>query len=113
MAEVQFTDIIPADKQAELEAKYGTLRGMKHRTKSLAVLLREPKRGEYKMFRAKAQNDRTKPDAQETLFKQVCVFPETAAAVEALLEQWAGCPEACTPLLEEMVGLTGEDQGKG
>ena len=113
MPEVQYADIVPAEKQAELEAKWGTLSALRHRSKPLAVILREPKRGEYKMWRAGIHDQRKKADAQETLFKQICVFPESAMAVEALLDQWPAVPEACTDLIERLSGLTGDEQGKG
>ena len=113
MGDVAFTDLVSAEKQAELEAKYGELRAMRHHSKPLAVILREPKRGEYKMYRAGATNERTKADAQETLFKQICVVPEGPAAVEQLLDQWPAAPEACSSMIEKLAGLTGVEQGKG
>lgn len=113
MADVQFTDIVSAEKQAELEAKYGELRALRHASKPLAVVLREPRRAEYKMYRAGAINERTRPEAQETLFKQICVFPEGAAAIEQLLDAWPAAPEACTALIDKLAGLTGVEQGKG
>jgi hypothetical protein len=108
----EFTDIVSTEKQAELEGKYGDLRGLKHNSKPLAVLLREPKLAEYKRYRAGALNERSRPEAQELLFRQLCVWPETPGEVQQLLERWPGCPEACTVIIEKLTGLTGAEQGK-
>ena len=113
MGEPLFTDLVPADKQAELEGKHGELQALRHRSKPLAVLLREPKRGEYKMWRAASHDPKKVADAQEVLFRQICVFPETPAEVEQLMDQWIGVAEASSEAIDRLTGLTGVIQGKG
>jgi hypothetical protein len=105
--------MLTPEKEAELAEKHPGARGLKHPRKPLQVILREPTRAEYKRFRATAIDDRRKPEAQEQLFASVCVWPETPAEREQLLEQWPACPEACSKLFDDMLGLTGVEQGKG
>lgn len=113
MGEPLFTDLVPAAKQAELEGKFGELQALRHRTKPLAVLLREPKRGEYKMWRAASHDPKKVADAQEVLFRQICVFPETPGELEQLLDQWPAVAEASSEAISKLTGLSGVDQGKG
>jgi hypothetical protein len=106
------TELIPAEKLVELEAKHGRIGVVTHPdAKSWAVVLRKPRRGEYKMFRAHSNNPQRAPDAQENLVKQTCVWPEPAG-LEAMLEEWPGIPEACGRMLIELAGMSGLEQGK-
>lgn len=102
---------IPQDKLLELEAKYGRIGVVTHHDgKSWAIVLRKPKRAEYKLFRANVNNPARAPEAQETLVKQTCVFPD-ANGLEAMLEDWPGIPEAAGKMLSELAGLAGIEQG--
>lgn len=80
-------------------------------SKSWQVVLRKPKRAEYKMFRAHSGDPVKRSEAQETLFKQTCVAP-TGAELEALLDEWPGIPEACGAALMSLAGMTGVESGK-
>ncbi len=81
--------------------------------RSWGVVMRKPKRAEYKMFRANATSDKVqiKNEAQETFFKQTCVWPN-AQSLDALLEEWPGIPEACSGVLMSLAGMSGAEQGK-
>lgn len=106
-------EVISQEKLLELEAKHGRIGVVTHPDgKSWTVVLRKPRRAEYKMFRAHSNDPRRAPDAQENLIKQTCVFPD-AAGLEALLEDWPGIPEACGRTLIELAGMSGLEQGKG
>ena len=104
---------ITTEKLAELEAAHGRIGVVTHTDgKSWAVVLRKPKRGEYKMFRAHSGNDQKRPEAQENLVKQTCIWPETGQALDALLDEWPGIPEACGAMLMSLAGMSGLEQGK-
>lgn len=98
----------------ELEAKHGRIGVVTSKDgKSWRVVLRKPKRAEYKMFRANTNNPQRAPEAQETLFMQTCLYPEGRAALDVLLEEWPGIPEACGQTFIDLGGMVGIESGKG
>ena len=46
------------------------------------------------------------------LVKQTCVWPEGQAAVDTLLDEWPGIPEACGNMFMSLAGMAGTEQGK-
>lgn len=104
----------PTDEQlAALEATHGRIGVVTHHDgKSWVVVLRKPKRGEYKQFRAQSSDTAQRPMAQERLFVATCVYPGTPAEIDALLEDWPGIPEACGTMLMSLAGMAGTEQGK-
>jgi hypothetical protein len=107
------TDKAFAEKLTELEAAHGRIGVVTSSDgRSWCVVLRKPKRAEYKMFRANASHDMKRTEAQETFFKQTCVWPATPVEVEALLDEWPGIPEACSGTIMSLAGMSGAEQGK-
>ncbi len=105
--------MVTPEKLAELESAHGRIGVVTHPDgKSWVLVLRHPRRVEYKMFRQYAANEQKKTEAQETLVKQTCVWPETPAALDALLDEWPGIPEACGATLMSLAGMSGLEQGK-
>jgi len=110
---------ITPERLLELDAKHGRIAHVKsnHLVDPLAdvpvprweVVLRKPNRAEYKAFRAMAPKS---PDAQENLVRQIMVEPEGATAIDALINDWPGIPEACTEALYQLTGMTAEELGK-
>lgn len=106
-------EILSPEQLAELEQKHGRIGVVSHPDdKSWVVVLRKPKRAEYKMFRAHANNPQHAPDSQENLLKQTCVW-SYPTALDPLLEEWPGIPEACGKTLAMLAGMSGLEQGKG
>jgi hypothetical protein len=105
--------VIPQAKLEALEAQWKRIGVVTHPDgKSWAVVLRKPTRSEYKLFKANANNPATTPEAQEKLFKATCVLPEGQPAIEALLEEWPGIPEACGKTFQMLAGMSGVEEGK-
>jgi len=75
------------------------------------VVLRKPKKSEYMQFRSQSTNEATRDRAQEILVRKLALYP-TGAALEELLEEWPGIPEACTRGVMHLCGLEVEDLGK-
>lgn len=107
------SSIISQEKLDALETQYKRIGVVTHPDgKSWAVVLRKPTRSEYKLFKANANNANTQSEAQEKLFKCTCVVPEGQPAIDALLEDWPGIPEACAKTFQMLLGMTGVEEGK-
>jgi hypothetical protein len=105
--------VIPQAKLEALEAMHKRIGVVTHPDgKSWAVVLRKPARSEYKLFKANANNPSTQAEAQEKLFKATCLIPEGQPAIEALLEDWPGIPEACSKTFAMLAGMAGIEEGK-
>jgi len=75
------------------------------------VVLRKPTRIEYKEWRSRSHNPSQVADAQEVLVRKICVHP-TGDALDALLEDWPGIPEAASKALHDLVGLGAAEDTK-
>jgi hypothetical protein len=107
------SSIISQEKLDALETQYKRIGVVTHPDgKSWAVVLRKPTRSEYKLFKANANNANTQSEAQEKLFKGTCVLPEGQPAIDALLEDWPGIPEACSKTFQMLAGMSGVEEGK-
>lgn len=73
------------------------------------VVLRRPKRGEYKMFRAQSKQD--KADAQEALVRSIMVYPATDQ-IDPLFEEYPALAEGVSRALSSLVGMAVRDDGK-
>lgn len=71
------------------------------------VVLRAPTRPEYKMFRAMSHNPSQLADAQEILFRKICVYP-VDDALNALLESFPGLPEGCGKAIADLSGMSAQ-----
>lgn len=72
----------------------------------VAVLVRSPKRAEYRKFKATVLgNQAAAADALETLLREVVVFPDSAA-FDALLEQKPGLSETFGQKVLEIAGVS-------
>jgi hypothetical protein len=100
-------------KIAELEAQYRTIAVVNNPRTDDYVVLRTPTRGEYKMFRANASNPQKHETAQETLVRQIAVYPD-AAGIERLFDgPRLALDQACAKALVALMGTTGEESLKG
>jgi hypothetical protein len=104
--------LITEERIKELEAAHGTIAHVRGANGQWEVVLRKPKRAEYKVFRSMSTRPETKADAQENLVRRLMVEPADPKAIDALLEDWVGIPEACTKALYDLTGMTAEELGK-
>ena len=114
------------DQISTLEASYGRILHITGSNDAWTIVLRKPKRTEYKQFRSKTHDPKQISDAQEILVRQIIVgvdgqiaAAEDKAALnlvreqfDKLLEEWPGIPEACGDSLQELVGMAGSEQTK-
>lgn len=77
------------------------------------VVLRKPKRSEWKRARAMFHNPAQVSEANETIVRMCAVYP-IDAALDALLEKYPACPEAIakTKDFQEAVGLSTDEAEK-
>ena len=93
----------------KLKSEHGECKLIK--TNNLEIVIRRPKRGEYKRFMRSVSSDRDKSDAIETLVKD-CVVHPSLKEFDALLDM---LPALCEELGEhvlEMAGLSGKAQAE-
>lgn len=102
---------VTEEQLKELETKYGRVAHVKGANGAWEIVLRKPKRLEYKSFRANAHNPVAKADAQEALVRQLIVVPEKGE-IDALLDDWCGIPEACTKAIEQLSGVATDELAK-
>lgn len=57
------------------------------------LVMRRPKRAEYRFYKTNLQSDRTKVDANTILLSQCTVFPDPVA-LDALLEKFWAIPDS-------------------
>jgi hypothetical protein len=112
--------MLTEDELKQLEATHGEIRhvvGKKDKktdTHPWEVVLRKPKRPEYKNYRSLASNPKTAADAQETLVRMICVHPpkELTGAFDALLDSFPAIPEACGAAISDLVGIEADEAAK-
>ena len=98
---------------ATLEAQYKTIAVVRNPRSDEMVVLRKPTRAEYKMFRSNANNPQKHESAQETLVRQIAVYPD-AAGLERLFDgEWLALDQACGKALVALLGTTGDESLKG
>lgn len=114
---------ITQDELAKLEGQYGRVGHIKGKpypkvgedpskaAPAWEVVLRKPTRAEYKRFRSQSHNPQMVADAQEVLARCCCVFP-SKEAFDALLEDYPGIPEAATPVIKDLLGLSVDESEK-
>ena len=76
------------------------------------VVLRRPDRKEYKQLRAQSHNPATLADAQEITVRKLIVYP-VGTAVDVLLDDFPGIPEACGAALLRLSGAAGREDVQG
>jgi preprotein translocase subunit Sss1 len=95
-----------------LEQKHGTIGVLTSEdTSSWACVLRKPTRKEYAAYKANASNPNKAADCQEHLLKSTLIIPSDYDAIERLLDEWPGIPEAFanSGLLSELTGSRGRE----
>ena len=75
------------------------------------VVLRKPKRIEYKAYRSMRHDDSRRADAQEELVRRLMVVP-SGEDIDELIEEWPGIPEGCSEALMKLAGLAGQESAK-
>lgn len=88
-----------------LEATHKRVSVVRSKQGEWEVAYRKPTRTEYKRFRAAVGSN---PDAQETLCRQIVVFP-SKEAYDALLEDWPGIPEASGQAIMYLSGIQAQE----
>lgn len=106
------SDGLTAEHLSELEAQYKRIARVRGKDGAWEFVMRKPTRGEYKQFRARLNDDRTKSDAQDALVRVLCVYP-SKEAFDALLEEWPAIPEAASEALLALMGMATEADLKG
>ena len=74
------------------------------------VVIRKPSRGEYSRCKTQIHDPERAPVAYDALFRQICVSPLAGDAIDALLEDFPGIPEACIEAIHELAGVTAGKQ---
>ena len=77
----------------------------------VAVVVRPPLKAEYRRFRAKSSEERTRPDALEELARG-CVLHPGRAEFEKILERKPGLADVFGAKLLELAGIVGEADAK-
>lgn len=96
----------------ELEVQHGRIAHVRSRTEGeWEVVLKKPKRSDYKMFRSQSHNSSQAADAQEILVRKMVVYPD-ADAFMAMLEEYPAIPEACTGAVALLTGLAAAADSK-
>ena len=97
----------------DLETKYTTTIHIKGKSGKWEVVLRKPKRIEWKRVRSMMHNPQMVADAGETMLRICCVHP-AGDALDALLEEYPAIPEAVMShaLVQDAMGLTAEQEEK-
>ncbi len=78
------------DDIEKLKSAHGEIRQLEK--EGYHVIIRPPKRQEWKRFRTAAADERKRADALEILFRDCCVYPEKEA-VEEMLNRRPGLAE--------------------
>lgn len=103
----------PIEAIRELEAKYGRIAvNSDPSATAWCIIVRKPKRTEYREFRDMMNKGASAAGAQETLIKRTCVYVGGFPTLDALLEEWPGAADACGGSVVQLVGLAAVEQGK-
>ena len=115
---------ISQDQLDALEAAHRRIAHVLGKDDAWEIVLRRPRRDEYKAFRSRVHNASQIADAQELLCRQVVVAVGALIALDKastlavqnafgdLLEEYPGIPEACGKTLEALVGAAGDEAVK-
>ena len=97
--------MLSQEQLQELEAQHGRIAHVRSRTEGeWEIVLKKPKRSDYKMYRTQSSNPRDLLDAQEILVRKMLVFPD-ADTFAAMLEEYPAIPEACTMAVVNLTGM--------
>jgi len=78
MTETQFDKLVE-----DLSAAHGIVHVLES-DEGHVFIIRQPSRADYRKYRAKVNDDKTKADAQEHFFRDVCVYPTGSDLVQLL-----------------------------
>lgn len=87
----------------ELKAQHGEIHLLTF--DAVQVIVRPPGRAQWKRFRALTTDEKRRPDALETLFRDCLLFP-AAADLEATLDRYPALGETFGAQLVELAGLS-------
>ena len=120
--------MLTQDNLEQLEAEYKRILHIVGADNAWEIVLRKPKRDEYKQFRSRTHNPAQVADAQEILCRNIIVavgnvmaLPNTPQNVQKvreafneLLEDFPGVAEAAgvEDALQALVGMAGQEQKK-
>lgn len=95
---------IPQEALDQAKATHGEVFRLDHDEAS--VLVRPPKRAEYRKFKATILgNQAAAADALETLLREVVVYP-APEAFDAMLDRWPGLSETFGQKVLEIAGVS-------
>lgn len=103
--------MLTPEQLKEFEDKHGRIAHLHGCDCAWELVLRKPTRVEYSAFRKMGHNDARKADAQETLVRCIAVYPDKMA-VDSLLEDWPGIPEAATKAIIKLTGMAVDEDLK-
>lgn len=96
--------VVPESKLAELKAQYPRAQLVKLDSGD-TVVMRPPTRPEWKKFQSMLNNEATKLDSQEWLFRTMVVFPDVEAIMSELDDR-PGLPASFSGVMAEMSGIS-------
>lgn len=103
---------IPADVKTKAIADHGEDALQVVETKRGEVLVRAPKRGEWKRFKAAAINEKQRADATENLVRS-CVVHPAEAEFSKLLERFPALADSLGEIVVDLAGAEDALVGKG
>jgi hypothetical protein len=103
--------LLSPEQIEELRKTHGRVAVVTGKDDAWQVVYKKPSRADYKRFRAMSHRPEQASEAQEMLALK-CVVHPSAEALDALLEDYPGIPEASGKALGELAGVTGADAGE-
>lgn len=104
--------MISKEQLDELETLHGRIAHVRSlREGEWEVVLKKPRRADYKMFRSQSHNAAQASDATEILVRKLVVYP-SADEFMALLEEYPAIPEACSGAVGMLVGISAAADSK-
>jgi hypothetical protein len=76
------------------------------------IVIRQPTRAEFKLYKSDVSNEFTKLDADEALLRKILVYPEAKDAQDALFNQYIGLAEGTGEELAHITGMATKPWGK-
>lgn len=105
------TKTVPADVRAKALEQFGEDALQVVETKRGEVLVRAPKRGEWKRFKSAAINEKQRADATENLVRSCVVYPPEAE-FSALLERFPALADSLGEIVVDLAGAEDTLVGK-
>lgn len=103
--------MLTSEQIEEFRTKYKRIAHVVGTDNAWEVVLRKPTRAEFKRYKGLLHGE-GKAAACEWMAIATCVHPASPEAFEALLEDYPAIPEACSPKIALIVGLSVDEATK-